>query len=308
MQPTGASVLAMIASHGATSHNNLGCSASGRHKEALQAYEWAVGLAKAGGPPCARVDCRQCVREDRVHVSTMQAGHRSCSALWQPARAMTPPRSPVSSCKGVSSSHAAVSSSHAACLQPQTLLTQFGVLQVSMARALYAMGGSYQDAASTIVMNILSGNPTHPQALALYAQIAAGQGMLQDAIRVLLRLLVQRPDSRAVRQVCQLKHATCCEATAQSSAVKRCSARPAKFRTCGRSKHCLVAPVCPHRASPAACRQQIAQCFSRQQGLLQVLEAEMGGAGAGETHAALAFMASVIKDHGAVEASNSLLR
>ena len=96
-------------------------------------------------------------------------------------------------CKGILSSHAA-------CMQPQTLLT---VLQVSMARALYAMGGSCQDAASTIVMNILSGNPAHPQALALYAQIAAGQGMLQDAIRVLLRLLVQQPDSRAVRQVCQ---------------------------------------------------------------------------------------------------------
>ena len=72
-----------------------------------------------------------------------------------------------------------------------------------MARALHALGGSYQDAASTIVMNILAGNPAQPQALALYAQIAAGQGMLQDAIRVLLRLLVQQPDSCAVRQVCQ---------------------------------------------------------------------------------------------------------
>eukprot|EP00891_Asterochloris_glomerata_P005922 jgi/Astpho2/5922/fgenesh1_pg.00080_%23_120_t len=149
-------------------------SACGRHKEALQAYEWAVDLAKAGRLPCAKVDCRQCVREDRVHVS--------------------------------------------------------------MARALYAMGGSYQDAASAIVMNILSGNAAHPQALALYAQIAAGQGMLHDAIRVLLRLLVQQPDSRAV------------------------------------------------------------------------LEAEMGGAEAGDMDAALAFLASVIKDHGAVEASNSMLR
>ncbi len=100
-----------------------------------------------------------------------------------------------------------MSSSHASCLQAHTLLTlqtQSRVLQVSMARALYAMGGSYQDAASAIVMNILSGNAAHPQALALYAQIAAGQGMLHDAIRVLLRLLVQQPDSRAVRQVCQL--------------------------------------------------------------------------------------------------------
>ena len=61
-------------------------------------------------------------------------------------------------------------------------------------------------------------------------------------------------------------------------------------------------------ASPTACRQQIAQCFSQQQGVLQVLEAEMGGAEAGDTDAALAFLASVIKDHGAVEASNSLLR
>ena len=72
-------------------------------------------------------------------------------------------------------------------------------LQVSTAAALYSMGGAYQDAAATVVMNILQQSPDHWEGLYLYAGIAADRGMTEDAVRVLLRLLVHDPEHAGVR-------------------------------------------------------------------------------------------------------------
>ena len=68
-----------------------------------------------------------------------------------------------------------------------------------MASVLYDMGGAYRDAAASIVMNILEERPEHQEALFQYARIAYSRGMLGDAIRVLLRVLAQRPDATGVR-------------------------------------------------------------------------------------------------------------
>lgn len=72
-------------------------------------------------------------------------------------------------------------------------------MQVSTASALYSMGGLYQDAAATVVMNILQRAPDHWEALYLYAGIAADRGMPQDAVKVLLRLLVEDSEHPGVR-------------------------------------------------------------------------------------------------------------
>ncbi|KAK9816213.1 hypothetical protein WJX74_009091 [Apatococcus lobatus] len=123
-------------------------------------------------------------------------------------------------------------------------------LQVSTASALYSMGGAYQDAAATVVMNILQRAPDHWEALYLYAGIAADRGMPEDAVKVLLRLLVHDPEHSGVRL-------------------------------------------------------RLAQCLQTEEGMA-VLGSEVEGGQ--DAHAALAFLATAIKDHGAVAASIELHR
>lgn len=72
-------------------------------------------------------------------------------------------------------------------------------VQVAMVRVLHAMGGSYQDAAARVLTSLLDREPGHPGALAAYAMMAAERGMPSDAVRVLLSLLVQRPEDTAIR-------------------------------------------------------------------------------------------------------------
>lgn len=68
-----------------------------------------------------------------------------------------------------------------------------------MVRVLHAMGGNYQDAAARVLTSLLDREPGHPGALAAYAMMAAERGMPSDAVRVLLSLLVQRPEDTAIR-------------------------------------------------------------------------------------------------------------
>ncbi len=72
-------------------------------------------------------------------------------------------------------------------------------VQVAMVRVLHAMGGSYRDAAARVLTSLLDREPGHPGALAAYATMAAERGMPSDAVRVLLSLLVQRPEDTAIR-------------------------------------------------------------------------------------------------------------
>ncbi len=88
---------------------------------------------------------------------------------------------------------------HCCCMGQWSELTWPTYTQVSTARTLYSMGGAYQDAAATVVMNILQRLPDHWEALYLYAGIAADRRMIADAVKVLLRLLVHDPEHAGVR-------------------------------------------------------------------------------------------------------------
>ena len=59
------------------------------------------------------------------------------------------------------------------------------------------------------------------------------------------------------------------------------------------------------RVGWVGCRLTLAKCLQTPEGMA-VLRAELDGGG--ETDAAMAFLATAIKDHGAVPASNSLFR
>lgn len=67
---------------------------------------------------------------------------------------------------------------------------------------------------------------------------------------------------------------------------------------------CLFAADC-HVVYLVECRLALAKCLQRPEGMA-ALRAELDGGG--ETDAAMAFLATAIKDHGAVPASNMLFR
>lgn len=73
------------------------------------------------------------------------------------------------------------------------------LLQVETASLLYEMGGACRDVAASLVMTVLEANEGHPGALFQYARIAQGRGMLEDATRVFLRLLVLDQDDSKVK-------------------------------------------------------------------------------------------------------------
>lgn len=76
---------------------------------------------------------------------------------------------------------------------------QLSGLHIACARSLYALEKSaYKDAAASIVMEVLGRHEDQSDALSLYAQIAFDQGLVKDAVKVALRLLVRKPgDSEA---------------------------------------------------------------------------------------------------------------
>ena len=75
---------------------------------------------------------------------------------------------------------------------------------------------------------------------------------------------------------------------------------------CGASRQESVDAVAAQsHAVLCACRMTLAKCLQKPEGMT-ALRAEL--AAGGETDAAMAFLATAIKDHGAVPASNSLYR
>ena len=72
-------------------------------------------------------------------------------------------------------------------------------VQAAMVEVLYKMGDSYREAAAKVVMDILQREEGHPGALFQYAAIANDRGLTEDAVRVLLRLLVLDPDNAKVK-------------------------------------------------------------------------------------------------------------
>ena len=71
--------------------------------------------------------------------------------------------------------------------------------QVCKAQALTALGGAYKDAAALLVSEALRADPEHEGALLEYVVIILDRGLVSDALRILLRLLVKSHGDARVR-------------------------------------------------------------------------------------------------------------
>lgn len=72
-------------------------------------------------------------------------------------------------------------------------------MQVCKAQALAALGGAYKGAAALLVSEALRAEPEHAGALLEYVIIVLERGLVADALRILLRLLVRRHGDARVR-------------------------------------------------------------------------------------------------------------
>lgn len=68
-----------------------------------------------------------------------------------------------------------------------------------MAAVLYGMDGRCQATAASMVMSILESQDIHPGALQLYAVMAKDRGQMEEATRVLLRLLTLDQDNAEIK-------------------------------------------------------------------------------------------------------------
>jgi Flp pilus assembly protein TadD len=68
-----------------------------------------------------------------------------------------------------------------------------------MAAVLYGMDRQCQDTAASMVMSILDRQDSHPAALQLYAVIAKDRGQVEEATRVLMRLLILDQDNAEIK-------------------------------------------------------------------------------------------------------------
>lgn len=72
-------------------------------------------------------------------------------------------------------------------------------MQVGKARALGELGAPYGEAAALLVSEALRGDPEHEGALLEYVVVVLGRGLVADALRILLRLLVRSHGNARVR-------------------------------------------------------------------------------------------------------------
>lgn len=73
-------------------------------------------------------------------------------------------------------------------------------LQVAKAQTLYMCGEAYKHAAALLVYEALRADPEHAGALLEYVRIVLDRGLVTDAMRILLRLLVNSRERTTVRQ------------------------------------------------------------------------------------------------------------
>ncbi|KAL6761279.1 hypothetical protein V8C86DRAFT_3023847 [Haematococcus lacustris] len=144
-------------------------------------------------------------------------------------------------------------------------------LQASMARALFQHTGqaAMQDAAASLVMAVLKQDEGHWEALRLYAELAEQRGLLADAIKVALRLLVARSSHQGVRAL-----------------LARCLQAPEGMST-------LLTELLPLPASTLAPASAAGSAPD---------------AGTANSASAYAFLATCVKDHSAVQPTVQLLR
>ena len=77
-------------------------------------------------------------------------------------------------------------------------------VQVCKAQALYMCGEAYKHAAAQLVSQALHRNPEHEGALLEYVRIVMDRELFADAMRILLRLLVNSHERTTIRQASSL--------------------------------------------------------------------------------------------------------
>ncbi|GLC38231.1 hypothetical protein PLESTB_001084900 [Pleodorina starrii] len=161
-------------------------------------------------------------------------------------------------------------------------------LRLSLAACLAALPGSIsppydnQDLAASLVMAVLEAEPGHWEALALYARIALERGLREDALRVALRLVVGRPKhagGKALLAEC-LKDEAGCRQLYDELGLPYLEAQSAASG---------VAAATGNNGSSSS-------------------SSNSSSSKDGGTAAALAFVATAVKDYGKVDTCISLLR
>ncbi len=71
---------------------------------------------------------------------------------------------------------------------------------MAKAQTLYMCGEAYKHAAALLVYEALRADPQHPGALLEYVRIVLDRGLAADAMRILLRLLVNSRERTTVRR------------------------------------------------------------------------------------------------------------
>lgn len=65
---------------------------------------------------------------------------------------------------------------------------------------MYKLGGTWENPAVQLVMGVVEPERTHFDGLLLYAKIALDRGLAEDAVRVLLRLIMQQHEHEDVKR------------------------------------------------------------------------------------------------------------
>eukprot|EP00210_Caulerpa_lentillifera_P000869 g840.t1 len=74
-------------------------------------------------------------------------------------------------------------------------------VQILAANSMYFLGGVWEAPSVQLVMSVVEPERTHFEGLLLYAKIALNRGLIQDAVRVLLRLIVQQKEHEEIKQL-----------------------------------------------------------------------------------------------------------
>ena len=96
--------------------------------------------------------------------------------------------------------HATVGAALRQASQPLVSDSCLAGMQVRKAQMLYMCGEAYRHAAALLVSEALHRDPEHEGALLEYVRIVRDRGHTADAVRILLRLLVNSRERTTVRQ------------------------------------------------------------------------------------------------------------
>lgn len=73
-------------------------------------------------------------------------------------------------------------------------------VEICAANSMYCMRGAWENPAVQLVMSVVEPERKHFEGLLLYAKIASDRGFVEDAVRVLLRLIMMRQEHEDVKR------------------------------------------------------------------------------------------------------------